>query len=1212
MPSAQHLRLRCFIEGIEVPIISASVSIQPDSPAQCQVQIVATDKGHDLLPRSLIHVFFADFYDGPEHRQEGVEEAAQVSTSDVAADEENRTPETTDPDMDTFFDSRSGSALFEGSDEAVTSDETDVTLDRGPQSAGPTTTPELTGQEEDTDEEPSIADSRWKLFFCGEIMGYQFVKSVGQRAIILTCMDLSVMWDTCYQYQVDVASLHGNGTANFVGAGTNLFDTFFQSSTSTLVDIVMQRSRARPELTGLLSGIVHLLERVGGVYNNRGFRGVNDFFTMAELRYHLIDMIGASEDDNSSQRLFPRQAFNRWTRGSGGRLGKIASFRDILGLLCKFIFHNTFPCPIAYYQRPDTIDRTRTVAYSSTQQFSSTAEWRELNGRIDTHWRSFNSYVGSNTPISSGRVSRQLDSLATQIVATKDAVQQHSARYSLASATNALHHAGQEVRALASHLSRVEGDPEGGDVTYSSWAAGSTPAPRIQRARDGFRTAIQALQGGSHSSSGNRERTDTVVRHGRLYSQIIRPDIFMCAPPCCNVLFPELYSSFQFSRQYMREVTRMRLTVSDEIFGPDVLLNSVYFAPDVEVLGARVQQGRHAQDNAENATLSRAAYGRRLMEHELYTGPIPVFERMNEVNIMAARGAQTNFRGARVPYAMRAAHFQFYKNRWSSRSMAVTGKFNPWAVCGFPAVVVDRYMNEEQLILSGLRGQRFLEEAFERDYPGIVQNADDEFTYDSEWGALDAWDILKNTVPTQFVGLIMGLTHQISQNSASTSYQFTASRVHRDNDVLLGANRIRASAPPVRREHVGTVSYTATGTGSRAQSDIQGHLNALNQYAGAEPGSIADLSTRLSVLASGIERTKRALEGSGDRERNNLQSAFQDLHQAGRSVLTMARLSRMNDSGGGTSFAYEVDQFDRATSTARNRLQSALDIVQGASSRRRSVAAEVEEPDEIDVPLEDFIRPPWMADIWANDRIGGVYQQFFGTGAITDPSVISTGYETAVDTMDAAAQDADEDRPLEPIPSELGLGTEGEDPALRPLPSDLEDPGSLDPIRQDGRAVQNAEMGISVQRAIDLLIRSYSAIKAQEGMDINEFVRAYTWRPVANMTDILGGRDLTIDSDTGVATGQEGFHSRAFGSGPNGRNLRNLLPPDSEGRPVRRILGISTESSSRLEDGREAALSEEEKQQVSDALVRLDTRADKADRVLDYVSDLWASRGLLG
>jgi hypothetical protein len=49
-------------------------------------------------------------------------------------------------------------------------------------------------------------------------------------------------------------------------------------------------------------------------------------------------------------------------------------------------------------------------------------------------------------------------------------------------------------------------------------------------------------------------------------------------------------------------------------------------------------------------------------------------------------------------------------------------------------------------------------------------------------------------------------------------------------------------------------------------------------------------------------------------------------------------------------------------------------------------------------------------------------------------------------------------------------------------------------------------------------------------LDADEFIRAYTWRPIATMFDMYGSTDLTFDS-RGIAalTGVEGFHSRAFG-----------------------------------------------------------------------------------
>ena len=392
MPTAQHLRLRCFLEGIEVPIVSASLSIQPDAPAQCQIQIPATDRGHDLLPRTLVHIFYYDYHDGPgDTLTVRVGDEDQVVTSDQQAEAQEGAATAGSvfspgerlssgegvrwQDMPPEISGSVASRPEEDISDEELAGLTGVSLDPSPQLPSEGASPDVSAriessqirQDESDDplrDEPAN-DQKWRLFFCGEVVGYQFVKSYNNRGIILDCMDLSIYWDTCYQYKVNVASLTGNGVANFVGAGTTLFDTFFQSATSTIVDVVSRRSHSRPELTGLLSGVVHLLERVGGVYTrSRGFKGVNDFFSIAELRLHLIDMICASENDDSSRLMFARRAFNSWTRREGGQLGEIASFREILNLLNRYIFHNVIPCPIAKFEPPSSWSTSRTARYS--------------------------------------------------------------------------------------------------------------------------------------------------------------------------------------------------------------------------------------------------------------------------------------------------------------------------------------------------------------------------------------------------------------------------------------------------------------------------------------------------------------------------------------------------------------------------------------------------------------------------------------------------------------------------------------------------------------------------------------------------------------------------------------------------------------------------------------------------------------------------------
>ena len=59
----QRLRLRLFIEGVEVPVIAAQVQVAPNAPAACSIQIPPLPEGTRIFPRSIVHLFFLDFYE---------------------------------------------------------------------------------------------------------------------------------------------------------------------------------------------------------------------------------------------------------------------------------------------------------------------------------------------------------------------------------------------------------------------------------------------------------------------------------------------------------------------------------------------------------------------------------------------------------------------------------------------------------------------------------------------------------------------------------------------------------------------------------------------------------------------------------------------------------------------------------------------------------------------------------------------------------------------------------------------------------------------------------------------------------------------------------------------------------------------------------------------------------------------------------------------
>jgi len=60
---ASRLNLRLFLDGVEVPVIGARCTFSDGAPATAEVQIVATNAVHDILPRTLVTLFYYETYD---------------------------------------------------------------------------------------------------------------------------------------------------------------------------------------------------------------------------------------------------------------------------------------------------------------------------------------------------------------------------------------------------------------------------------------------------------------------------------------------------------------------------------------------------------------------------------------------------------------------------------------------------------------------------------------------------------------------------------------------------------------------------------------------------------------------------------------------------------------------------------------------------------------------------------------------------------------------------------------------------------------------------------------------------------------------------------------------------------------------------------------------------------------------------------------------
>ena len=150
--AVQRIKIRLFVEGIEIPVVACQVASAPNSPVMASIQIIPLAEGLRLLPRTLVHVFFLDDYED--------------SVPNLGTSRESTKP---------------GGSAFDRAKGAKDQARRD-------------------GEEVTDDINNDFRLQRFKLLFVGEIVGVQWSKSPMNRSLVLQCADLSNYWDHAYQF----------------------------------------------------------------------------------------------------------------------------------------------------------------------------------------------------------------------------------------------------------------------------------------------------------------------------------------------------------------------------------------------------------------------------------------------------------------------------------------------------------------------------------------------------------------------------------------------------------------------------------------------------------------------------------------------------------------------------------------------------------------------------------------------------------------------------------------------------------------------------------------------------------------------------------------------------------------------------------------------------------------------------------------------------
>jgi hypothetical protein len=1028
---AQTLRVRLFLEGVEVPVIAVQVQCAANSPSVATIQCAPLMEATRLYPRTTVHVFFYDLYSPPVAIQ-GDRRQSETSTSPTAAEREQRRAQQGSTDEDAF-----------------------------------------SAETKDGD------NTRWRLLFGGEVVGFTWTKNATDRSVILQCEDWSNYWD--YAMQADNTGIFGPGMkAVFSGASTNLFTDFLEGEGSALTRIVTSgKCNTFPQLKGLAAGVIRLLEAVGGSYYTfpggdgsappQRRAGQNIFFSYNELRLHLTQMIGTPANDPTSERIMRYQGYSGMFNRALGAQGGQVSIRQAVNAISQIIFYEMYPQPCPKFKAGTygEVSGVRRVKFAEHPEYGRFAvEASAIADSLNVLIQLITDFKGADPSRTPEQFQAQLKELAeTEVREIADARRRtlrskaqmrnvpEPAPSAMSSASNTLGQAlttAQALRGLRTSKS-----------TSSALGKLNTLELKLTQAQ----TKLREVQGYNAYIGSSKDR-----HPAQLYQQVFRPDVWFAAPPRCNVLFPELYDSINYQRAFLQEPTRFMLKTNDEFYGEDELFDSYYFAPTAgTVKGERANYQKMLRQ--------------QLLEHERFTGILPVFEKMGEFNVFAAKAEHRAAIG-KVGLAQRTANFLYFRHRFNARKMTVSGKFNPYVAVGCPGLIIDKYVSRDTIARHN------------------------ELRREGNVSEIEAGDILG----TNFLGNFAQVVHQISQQGpvGRTDVQLTLARQADERADYLGAIpedlRVRQrveGADAVRSTDVASVSAPALFSLGPSGGQITNVVRSTGSYS----------NRKLPFFYSGFRRNSNFRPPEVPVGQN---VRVGDLGSNDLSTL----LGGLN-----TMVTFE-----------------AYTITEEIPRYRR---------EEVILPAEEYIRPGWYGDVWTNSRIGEVWNELFSTGAITDPTTINDAGRSSV--------------------------------GIRQPVSSSEDATNVEDPRGDVPGVTDLQNGASIQQAVEFLLLTYSYIK-QSGLDIDEFIGAYTWRPIATLVDMFGTSDLAYDSNgESVVQGFEGFHSRAVGPY---NNLFGLVSAELES-----VLGITRGST---------------------AAQKVDIRKERREMVEKYVTALLFGNALLG
>ncbi len=637
----------------------------------------------------------------------------------------------------------------------------------------------------------------WKLLLAGEFVSYSYANQGGQRYITLYVNDFTSYWESAKLYFGSKTTSGGIPFRKAVALGggqVTLEGKDKLDKPQEILDLLQKTPKSLPGATGLLGGIIALLEAATGVYSPEDklfIPGVNAFMSQAEVRLHLTRTIAASALDNTASKFIEVASFKSYFRRLAASMQQTASYMQLVMLFLNRVYYQMSSLPAPPFlpdgskmevKEADRVVRLTAPKLSDPEVDGLFGVVAKLAAAVDKYVEGvlkerrhektpgrddyaskpgeFNeaSSTYSSVPDMDGYAKFISETAATGFRAYPEArIRTITSSYcerTRRTGTLAQNNASVNVAGAGEHVA----------TAFTLCAAMCNTQPKLNEGNmSKLRYELEAALAGAKSAAASTTRkvagnAGEKEFKSRLHTLLFAPDLFMCPPPKCNVLFPDDYAQVKYGRQYLSEITRLLLHGRNKADQPT---RDVYFSPYSLLLKDNVLVANNDPDEVnvvknseeiDKALNSGAAF---ILRHEKFCGIIADVQSLGDNDtfkslhkIQQAAKSKEEQRIGDQAHLRRAADYMFFAKRFESRTAYVQARYLPRLIVGLPCLVL---------------------------MPSRTEPKNPTSTNPPQYG-------------THLVGVISSVRHSGGQQGGSTDIQLSKCRTHDEVPSLFGSD----------------------------------------------------------------------------------------------------------------------------------------------------------------------------------------------------------------------------------------------------------------------------------------------------------------------------------------------------------------------------------------------------------------------------------------